>query len=94
MLTPADSIAGLSSEDVALNGRQLAMVGASGTNPTLPQLPARAREGSELSLPGLTFGFFGKQRFRPSTSLDYCSIHIAALSSVLVYGSTTMLHYE
>lgn len=61
LLTPADSSAGLSSDDVALNGRKLAIAGASGPNPTLPHLPARAREGSELSLPGLSFGYFGKQ---------------------------------
>ena len=61
LLTPADVSAGLSSDDVALNGRKLAMVGTSGPNPALPLLPARAREGSKLSLPGLSFGFFGKQ---------------------------------
>ena len=60
MLTPADSSAGLSSEDVALNGRTLAMVGAKGSNPKLPELPARTKTGSELLLPGLSFGFFGE----------------------------------
>ena len=54
---------GLSSEDVALNGVTLNMVGAAGPNPTLPELPARARTGKGvpgLSLPGLSFGFFGE----------------------------------
>lgn len=60
LLTPADHSAGLSSADVALNGGKLEVVGASGPNPTLPHLRARAREGSKLSLPGLSFGFFGK----------------------------------
>ena len=60
MLTPADSSVGLSSEDVALNGRTLAMVGAKGSNPKLPELPALAKMGSGLSLPGLSFGFFGE----------------------------------
>ena len=39
------------------------MVGAAGPNPTLPELPARARTGKGvpgLSLPGLSFGFFGE----------------------------------
>ena len=60
LLTPADKSAGLSSEDVALNGRTLAMVGAGGSNPKLPDLIAHAKTGSALSLPGLSFGFFGE----------------------------------
>ena len=59
LLTPADAVAGLSSPDVALNGVALGMVAPRGPSPALPELAARPRTGSALTLPGLSFGFFG-----------------------------------
>ena len=75
LLTPADATAGLSSPDVALNGVVLSMVAPTGPNPALPKLAARPRTGSELTLPGLSFGFFGAHSFGPLAAIAVAWLH-------------------
>ena len=50
--------AGLSSPQVALNGKELSMVDPHGDAPALPPLPAAAKTGAAITVPGLSFGFF------------------------------------
>jgi len=50
--------AGLSSPQVALNGKELSMVDPHGDAPALPPLPAVAKTGAAITVPGLSFGFF------------------------------------